>query len=278
MKTVRTPDERFANLAGYDFEPHYVDIDDGDGETLRMHYVDEGPRDATPVLMLHGQPTWSYLYRKMIPPLVAAGYRCLAPDLVGFGRSDKPTEKSDYTVRRHVEWLERWLGSVDPRGAIYFGQDWGSLLGLTVVARDPERFARIMIANGALPDPRNMDRFIDALMKGSSNPQAFTQWQDWIRDRSSIDVSAIMVGEAEGLEWGGGMELKLTAEERRAYDAPFPDASYQAGALQFPLLAPSGPEHADTIQLFTRSLGRLRPVVEAIPDGLRQTGPGARIR
>ena len=107
MKTLRTPDERFADLPGYPFAPHYVDIPDEDGATLRVHYLDEGPADAPPILLMHGEPSWSYLYRKMIPPLVAAGHRCVAPDLVGFGKSDKPTEKSDYTYARHVAWMRR---------------------------------------------------------------------------------------------------------------------------------------------------------------------------
>ncbi|MCX6390001.1 MAG: alpha/beta fold hydrolase, partial [Solirubrobacterales bacterium] len=156
MKTLRTPDSQFENLSGYPFAPHYVEIDDGEGGTLRMHYVDEGPSDANPVVLLHGQPTWSYLYRKMIPGLVAAGHRVIAPDLVGFGRSDKPTEKSDYTYTRHVDWIERFFLAADINHATLFAQDWGSIAGLAAVTRHPERFDRIVIANGGLPDPRKL--------------------------------------------------------------------------------------------------------------------------
>ena len=142
MEFARTPDERFVNLPGYAFAPHYLDVPDGDGGSLRMHYIDEGPRDVKIVLLLHGEPSWSYLYRKMIPGIVAAGYRVIAPDLIGFGRSDKPTEQSDYTFQRHIDWLTSFVLQLDLRDITYFGQDWGAVLGLRVAAENEEQIGR----------------------------------------------------------------------------------------------------------------------------------------
>ena len=153
MKTLRTPDDRFADLPDYPFTPHYVDIDDQDGGTLRVHYLDEGPADGPVVLLMHGEPSWSYLYRKMIPLLTDAGLRVIAPDLVGFGKSDKPAEKSDYTYARHVAWMqEAIVDHLDLRDATFFGQDWGGLVGLRLVAANPDRFARVVIGNTGLPN------------------------------------------------------------------------------------------------------------------------------
>ena len=148
MQTLRTPDDRFADLPDYPFAANYVEISDQDGGTLRVHYLDEGPADGAPVLCMHGEPSWSYLYRKMIPLLVAAGHRVIAPDLVGFGKSDKPTEKSDYTVARHVAWMqEAIIDHLDLQNATFFGQDWGGLVGLRLVAENPDRFDRVVIGN-----------------------------------------------------------------------------------------------------------------------------------
>ena len=147
MDVVRTPDERFADLPDFPFAPHYVTVGDG----LRMHHVDEGPRDAAPVLMLHGEPSWSYLYRWMIPVFAAAGFRAVVPDLVGFGRSDKPTSVGDYSYQRHMDWLTEWLEAVDLRDVTLVCQDWGSLLGLRLAAEQGDRFSRIVVANGFLP-------------------------------------------------------------------------------------------------------------------------------
>ncbi len=146
MEILRTPEERFSDLPGYSFEPHYVEV-----EGLRIHYVDEGPRDAEPVLMMHGEPSWSYLYRKMIPVITAAGYRALAPDLVGFGRSDKPARREDYTYQRHVDWMRGLLEALDLKGITLVGQDWGGLIGLRLATEHEERFARIVAANTGLP-------------------------------------------------------------------------------------------------------------------------------
>ena len=138
MQVLRTPDSRFAGLADYQFAPHYCEIANGPGPMLRMHYLDEGPREAAPVLLLHGEPSWSYLYRHIIPLLVVRGHRVLAPDLIGFGRSDKPAARTDYTFERHVDWTSAWLTALDLKGITLFCQDWGGLIGLRLVARFPK--------------------------------------------------------------------------------------------------------------------------------------------
>ncbi|MFQ5576584.1 MAG: haloalkane dehalogenase, partial [Anaerolineae bacterium] len=150
MKILRTPDERFDNLPHFPFAPHYVEVPSGEGESLRVHYLDEGPPEAEPVLLMHGEPSWSYLYRKMIPVLVQAGFRAVAPDLVGFGRSDKPAHPADYTYQRHVDWLAALLTQLDLRRVTLVGQDWGGLIGLRLVAEHPDRFARVVAANTGL--------------------------------------------------------------------------------------------------------------------------------
>ena len=247
MKALRTPDDRFADLAGYPFAPHYVEVDDGEGGRLRMHYVDEGPRDGTPVLLLHGEPTWSYLYRKMIPGLVAAGHRALAPDLIGFGRSDKPTQQGDYSVARHVAWVREWIQAVDLRDAAFFGQDWGSLIGLTAILHEEPRFLGVAVGNGALPDPAHFERMQEARSR-SHDGEAFARWQAYAASVDALDVGGML---AEGLPGiGVGARLELSQEERAAYDAPFPDASYQAGALVFPSLIDPERLGAEGVSLF----------------------------
>ncbi len=234
MKALRTPDERFLRLDGFLFEPHYAEVANPGGGTLRMHYVDEGPRDGDPVMLLHGEPTWSYLYRKMIPGLVSAGHRVIAPDQIGFGRSDKPTLQSDYTVERHVAWVRELIQKLDLQNATFFGQDWGSLIGLTALLHEEPRFRAIVIANGALPDPENLDRMARASER-SSDPDAFTRWQDYAASVDVLDVGAMLSAGLPGLGIEGSGNL-LTDAERDAYNAPFPDASYQAGALVYPSL------------------------------------------
>ena len=163
MKVKRTPDERFENLVDYPFKPHYLQVADGEGGELRIHYLDEGSPDGDVVLLMHGQPAWSYLYRHMIPPLVEAGFRVIAPDLVGFGRSDKPTRIEDYTYARHVAWMSEWLTKLDLRDITVFFQDWGSLIGLRLVAVFPDRFARVVLANGGLPAGPVPEAFVEPL-------------------------------------------------------------------------------------------------------------------
>ena len=151
MKILRTPDDRFINLVGYQFDPNYAGVSDIEGDRLRIHYVDEGPKKADPVLLMHGEPSWSYLYRKMIPIIVNAGYRAIAPDLVGFGRSDKPAHRSDYTYQRHVDWMQNWLDQMELNRITLVCQDWGGLIGLRLLANNPDRFIGVVAANTGLP-------------------------------------------------------------------------------------------------------------------------------
>jgi haloalkane dehalogenase len=215
MEVLRTPDDRFTNLPGYPFAPHYIDADG-----LRVHYIDEGPRSA-PVLLLHGEPSWSYLYRKMIGVIRAAGHRCIAPDLVGFGRSDKPAARADYTYQRHVDWLRRVIEGLDLRDITLVCQDWGGLLGLRLVAEHPDRFARVVATNTFLPT-------------GDVPPgPAFFAWREYSQTTPNFHVGGIVKG---------GCATALSAAVIAAYDAPFPDDSYKAGARQFPLLVPATPD------------------------------------
>jgi haloalkane dehalogenase len=222
MKKLRTPDERFTDLPGFPFEPHYAEVPDGEGGTLRVHYVDEGPADGEVVLLMHGEPSWSYLYRKVVPPLVAAGHRAVAPDIVGFGRSDKPAARDDYTYARHVEWMRAALfDDLDLQGVTLVCQDWGGLIGLRLVAEHPDRFARVVVANTFLPT-------------GDNDPgDAFLAWQ-----RLSQEVPEFPTG----MIVNGGTVTDLPAEVIAAYDAPFPDESHKEGARQFPLLVPTSPD------------------------------------
>lgn len=221
IETLRTPDERFDGLPDYPFEPHYVDVPDNRGGELRIHTVDEGPRDAPPVLLMHGEPSWSFLYRTMIPVLVDAGLRAIAPDLVGFGRSDKPAARADYTYQRHVDWMTSFLERIDLRHATFVGQDWGGLIGLRLVAEHPERFARAVAANTFLPT-------------GDRDPgDAFLAWQRFSQETPDFAVGAIV---------NGGCTSDLPPEVIAAYDAPFPDDSFKEGARQFPMLVPTSPD------------------------------------
>ena len=221
MKVLRTPDDRFVGLPDFPFEPHYLDVPDGDGGSLRVHYIDEGPPEAPVVLMLHGEPSWSFLYRKMIPPIVAAGLRAVAPDLPGFGRSDKPAERSDYTYQRHVDWMAEALEQLNLTGITLVAQDWGGLIGLRLVAEHPERFARVVAANTFLPT-------------GDGAPsEAFLRWQEFSQTTPRFHVGGIVKG---------GCATDLVPEVVEAYNAPFPSDEFTAGARQFPLLVPTSPD------------------------------------
>ncbi|MDQ1521201.1 MAG: haloalkane dehalogenase [Actinomycetota bacterium] len=221
MEIYRTPEDRFARLPGYPFEPHYAEVPGGDGATLRVHYLDEGPADAPPTLLMHGEPSWSYLYRTMIPVLVGAGLRCIAPDLVGFGRSDKPRERSDYTYQRHVDWMTALIEQIDLRDATFVGQDWGGLIGLRLVTSMPDRFARVVAANTFLPTG------------DTPAGDAFLSWQKFSQTTPDFPVGRIV---------NGGCTTDLTDEVIAAYDAPFPDDTAKAGARQFPMLVPTRPD------------------------------------
>jgi haloalkane dehalogenase len=217
MNIIRTPESRFRDLEDYPFRPHYADVDG-----LRVHYVDEGPRTSAPVLMLHGEPTWSYLYRHMIPVCVTGNNRVVAPDLIGFGKSDKPGAISDYSYQRHVDWMSRFIEALDLTGITLFCQDWGALIGLRVAAEQPERFERIVIGNGALPVARTRPPLSNAL--------AFIAWRTFARYTPVLPVGRIV---------NAGCIKRLSPGERRAYDAPFLDAASMAGARAFPRLVPT---------------------------------------
>lgn len=221
MDLLRTPDARFANLTGYPFEPNYVDVTAPDSPAVRMHYVDEGPRDGAPIVLLHGEPTWSYLYRTMIPVLAQAGHRVLAPDLVGFGRSDKPADPADYTYLRHVQWATSWFDALNLTDVTVFVQDWGSLIGLRIVAEHSQRFARVVVANGFLP---TVDRPV---------PPAFRIWRAFAKYSPWFSAGRIV---------GVGTLTQVSAAVRAGYDAPFPGKRYQAGARAFPQLVPTSPD------------------------------------
>jgi len=214
MDFVRTPESRFDGIPDYPFESRYVAVDG-----LRMHYVDEGPRNANPVLLLHGEPTWSFLYRHMITSLSAEGHRVVAPDLIGFGKSDKPTRQQDYTVDRHVRWVGALIDALGLEQITLFGQDWGSSIGLRLAAESEHRFDRIVIGNGLLPAESGVEtkRWLIRIW------QAFTRWSPWIP-----------VGEIVSRSAG----RTLSEAERRAYDAPFPSRKYLAGVRIFPRLIP----------------------------------------
>lgn len=213
---LRTPDARFGNLPDFPFAPRYHQTGDG----LRMHYVDEGDPAGRPVLMLHGEPTWSYLYRAMIPRFAAAGHRALAPDLIGFGRSDKLAAPSDYSYQRHVDWVVDWIEALDLRGLTLICQDWGSLIGLRVAMEHPDRFDALVVANGFLPT-------------GDLDPgRAFKIWRNFARYSPLFPIGRIVAT---------GTKRSLSPVERAAYDAPFPDSSFKAGARAFPALFPTSP-------------------------------------
>ncbi len=222
MEVVRTPDARFAALPSFPYEPRYVEVDDGDGGRLRVGYVDEGPREAETVLLLHGEPSWSYLYRTMIPVLLDAGLRVVAPDLVGFGRSDKPVQRSDYTYARHVAWMRAaLLEELALRDVTLVGQDWGGLIGLRLVAENPDRFSRIVLANTGLPTGEH------------PMSEAFLAWQRYSQQSPDLKVGRIV---------SSGCVTPMPPEVAAAYDAPFPDDRYKAGARVFPTLVPTRPD------------------------------------
>lgn len=212
MDFVRTPEENFKNLPNYAFTPNYIEVDE-----LRMHYVDEGNPEADPVLMLHGEPSWSYLYRHMIPVCAAAGHRVIAPDLIGFGKSDKPTNLDDYSYQSHMDWMTSFIEQLDLKNITLVCQDWGSLLGLRLAAENEERFKAIVIGNGMLPTG------------DQKAPAAFKIWKNFALYSPWFPISKI-------IEFGSFKSL--SKDEKRAYDAPFPSAKFKVGARAFPRLVP----------------------------------------
>jgi haloalkane dehalogenase len=287
METLRTPDVRFADLPDWPFEPCYVEVDDGDGGRLRMHYVDEGPRDGELVLCLHGQPSWSYLYRTMIPVLVDAGHRVVAPDLVGFGRSDNPTRREDYTYARHVHWLGGLVEALDLQDITLMCQDWGGLIGLRVLAEHPDRFARVVVANTGLPDAKGMDpamakpmRELYASIPALSVPEmgaklaenedgaGFMYWIKHCAEYEDFSVPEIMAMASGG---------RLSDAALAAYAAPFPDECFAQGARQFPSLVPIFPDDP-AIEANRAAWGVLeafdRPLLTAFSDADPVTAGG----
>ena len=213
---LRTPEARFANLPDFPYQPRYTEVG-----ILRIAHIEEGPRDGPLVLLMHGEPAWSFLYRKMIPVFVAAGMRVVAPDLVGFGRSDKLEEAADYSYFNHVQWMKAWVQANDFQHMTFFGQDWGSLVGLRVVAEMPDRFDRVVLANGALPTG------LDAL------PTAFKIWRAFARYSPWFPIGRIVKT---------GCHKGLTPAEVAAYNAPFPSRKYTVAARVFPGFVPSAPD------------------------------------
>jgi haloalkane dehalogenase len=222
---LRTPDSCFAGLPDYDFAPHYRDIPDARFGTLRMHYVDEGPRDAPVVLMLHGEPTWSFLYRKMIPIVAKAGYRAVAPDMIGFGRSDKLAGRAAYSYQGFVDWMAAFVTALDLRGITLVCQDWGGPIGLRVLAQMPERFAAVVAANTLLPNCEPPPNGIDGWPG-----QGIENWVATCRDANDLPISEIVAGVCV---------TRPDADVLRGYDAPFPDASYKAATLAITCLIPT---------------------------------------
>jgi len=222
MELLRTPDDRFENLPNFSYKPHYLEVDG-----IRIHYVDEGPKDAEVILLMHGEPSWSFLYRHMIPIFMKAGFRTVAPDLVGFGRSDKPTKQTDHTYAKHVEWMNQWLKLVDLKTITLFCQDWGSLIGLRMAIENQDRFSRIVLSNGGLPT-------------GEQSPppgHPFMVWREQSRTMPVFEIKFI---------FQAATTTKLSKDILRGYEAPFPDESFKAGARILPSLVPisiDDPEH-----------------------------------
>jgi haloalkane dehalogenase len=268
MDVHRTPDSRFEGLPQFDFAPHYADVADQEGGTLRVHYLDEGPADGPTVLLMHGEPSWCYLYRHMVPVLADAGLRAVAPDLVGFGRSDKPARREDYTYARHVEWMRSLLfGDLDLNDVTLVCQDWGGLIGLRLVGEHPDRFARVVAANTFLPT-------------GDGRPsEAFLNWRTFSQEVEPFPAGTIV---------NFGCTTDLGPEVVAAYDAPFLDSTYVAGARQFPMLVPT--EADDPAATANRAAWKVleqftKPLLCAFSDGdpitrgldaaLRERVPGA---
>ncbi|MFX1328402.1 MAG: haloalkane dehalogenase [Promethearchaeota archaeon] len=243
MKLLRTPDERFQNLPNFPFKPNYVEIDG-----IRIHYVDEGPKDAEVVLLMHGEPSWSFLYRHMIPILVKGNLRTVAPDLVGFGRSDKPTEQSDHTYRKHVEWMNQWFRLLNLSNVTLFCQDWGSLIGLRIAIENQECFKRIVLSNGGLPTGEQQ------------LGDTFFEWQEFSRSAQKFSVGRIIQD---------ATVTKLARTVIKAYEAPFPDNTYKTGPRIMPSLVPStknDPEHEANKNAIEKFKQWKKPFLTAFSD------------
>ena len=259
LQFLTTPEHCFEQITDFRYAPHFLQVDDNEGGSLKIHYVDEGPKDANVVLMLHGEPSWAYLYRKMIDPVVAAGYRVIAPDLIGFGKSDKPTQRSDYTFQRHLDWVRQVIVQLDLKDITLVCQDWGGLLGLRLVAEHSDLFARVLAANTMLPTGDH------------AATEAFLKWQTFSQEVEVFPVAGIIKG---------ATVTPLSPEVLAAYDAPFPDESYKAGVRQFPLLVPTTPDDpaSQANRLAWQSLQKFtKPFVTAFSDSDTVTAGGDKI-
>lgn len=259
MQFLTTPEHCFEQIADFQYAPHFLQVDDNESGLLNLHYLDEGSKNANVVLMLHGEPSWSYLYRKMIKPVVAAGYRVIAPDLIGFGKSDKPTQRSDYTYQRHLDWVRQVIIQLDLKNITLVCQDWGGLLGLRLVAEHPDLFARVLAANTMLPT--------------GDHPasEAFLNWQKFSQDVEIFPVAGIIKG---------GTVIPLSPDVLDAYNAPFPDETYKAGVRQFPLLVPTTPDNpaSEANRLAWQALQQFKkPFITAFSDSDPVTAGGDKI-
>jgi haloalkane dehalogenase len=255
VRLLRTPDDRFTDLPDFPFEPKYVELADPHGGVIRVGYVEAGPADGRPVLLLHGEPSWSFLYRKMLPVLAAAGLRAIAPDLVGFGRSDKPGALTDHSYARHVEWMRGFaFDALDLRDVTLVGQDWGGLIGLRMVAENPSRFARVVAANTGLPTGD-----IDM-------PPVWHSFREAVEKAPVLDVARLVQS---------GCRSSLSEVVRAAYDAPFPNEMYKAGPRAMPSLVPYRPDNpaSEANRAAWKTLTELEiPFLVAFSDGDPITG------
>jgi haloalkane dehalogenase len=290
MEYMRTPDERFDKLPDFPFEPHYLPVPDGDGGELRLHYLDEGAPDGPVVLLLHGQPSWCYLYRFMIGPLAQAGFRVLAPDLVGFGRSDKPTKPESYSYASHVAWMTSWMEQLGIRDITFFGQDWGGLIGLRLVTAMPDRFSHVVVSNTGLPTGELIPREFQDMLKeayrtlpvvqaeelgerfrDTEGIPGFLYWRKFCAESPDLDIGVVMrVSSGE----------PMSPEVEAAYAAPFPDRAYMAGARCFPSLVPvfyDEPGAADNREAWEVLKTFDKPFMTAFADNDPVTKGGERI-
>jgi haloalkane dehalogenase len=259
MYVLRTPESRFGQLTDFDFEPHYLEIKDSKLGALRLHYLDEGPVDGDVIVCLHGNPTWSYLYRKMVPVLASAGYRVLVPDLIGFGKSDKPADADQYTYAKHIQWLSAWLDAMKVKDATLVAQDWGGLVGLRILIEQPQVFARYSLSNTGLPTG---DHTVS---------EGFLKWQAWCARTDDFDPGFIVN------EFGRG---SLSEAEMAAYRAPFPDASWLAHAKAFVTKVPSTPDNVESEnnrQAWKQLVHCKKPVLLCFSDGDPVTAGGEKI-
>jgi haloalkane dehalogenase len=269
MRLLRTPDDRFRDLPDFSYQPRYAEVPaDAGGSALRIAYVADGPDDGPVVLLLHGEPSWSFLYRSMLPVLARAGLRAIAPDLPGFGRSDKPAEIADYSYEKHVEWMRAFaFDALNLRDVTLVGQDWGGLIGLRLVGEHPDRFAAVVAANTGLPTG-------DVDM-----PAVWWSFRRAVEKAADLDIARLVQS---------GCRRTLAPAEQAAYDAPFPDDAYKVGPRAMPLLVPTRPDDPATAanraawQVLARwdkpflcAFSDGDPITGAVAPVLRKTVPGA---